>query len=221
MPAHGTADVTVTATRTRARRRQVLRHGRRPAGGEQVARTAIGLVKERERYDLDISTVDRQGEPGSGYVTLYRYGDNSSPPWRSTPRPAGPDPAAAPGLYNVTSWLPVEGPKGTAGVACWATRTSRSVRTASARSCSMRGTQPDHLAHAEARATTYRRPGYFHDSGIDRSTGAFVNQYTVSPAIDNVYANPLSGLPGEMEFVTRWRRTAPLLEMAARDAVVA
>jgi subtilisin family serine protease len=76
VPAHGTADATVTAHPDEGAA------GERYSGtvvataaGEQVAQTAIGLVKEEERYDLDISTVDRQGGPGSGYVTLYRYGD--------------------------------------------------------------------------------------------------------------------------------------------------
>ena len=45
------------------------------AGGEQVAQTAVGLVKEEERYDLEIRALDRKGKPTGGFVTLYRYGD--------------------------------------------------------------------------------------------------------------------------------------------------
>ncbi len=219
VPAHGTADVTVTAHPDEGA------GGERYSGtvvasaaGEQVAQTAVGLVKERERYDLDIETLDRQGGPGSGFVTLYRYGDQYVTTLEIDPETGkAPTQRLLPGTYNVTSWLPVAAPQGTDGVALVGTPAVE-IGADGQREVVLdaRDANPITTRVEKKTETTYRRPGYFYDSGIDSQFATFVNQYTVSPAVDHVYANPLSGLPGEMEFVTRWRRTAPLLEMAAR-----
>ena len=185
--------------------------------GEQVAQTAVGLVKEEERYDLDISAVDRQGRPGTGYVTLYRYGDQVVSTLAIDPETGKvPTQRLLPGAYNVTSWLPVAGPKGTSGVALVGTPGFR-VGPDGKRDLVLdaRDANPITTRTAKPSEPTYRRPGYYYDSGIDSRFRSFVNQYAVSPAIDHVYANPVSDLPGEMDFVTRWRRTAPLLDLAA------
>ncbi len=216
VPAQGTADVTVTAHPDEGMAgKQYSGTVIASAGGEQVAQTAVGLVKEEERYDLDIDTVDRQGGPGSGYVTLYRYGDQFVTTLEIDPATGEvPTQRLLPGTYNVTSWLPVKGPKGTDGVALVGTPAvtldsdQRVVLDA-------RDANPITTRVQKKTETTYRRPGYYYDSGIDSPFATFANQYAVSPALDHVYANPVSGLPGPMEFVTRWRRTAPLLDMAA------
>ena len=219
VPAHGTADVTVTAHPDEGAGGEMYSGTVvATAAGEQVAQTAIGLVKEEERYDLDIKTVDRQGGPGSGFVTLYRYGDQYVTTLEVDPETGKvPTQRLMPGSYNVTSWLPVSGPRGTAGVAL--VGTPDLVVGADGESeivLDARDANPITTRVQKQTEATYRRPGYFYDSGIDSPFSAFVNQYAVSPAVDHVYANPVSGLPGRMEFTTRWRRTAPLLHMSAR-----
>jgi subtilisin family serine protease len=219
VPAHGTADVTVTAHPDEGAGGEMYSGTVvASAAGEQVAQTAVGLVKEEERYDLDIDTIDRQGGPGSGFVTLYRYGDQFVTTLEIDPATGQvPTQRLLPGTYNVTSWLPVTGPKGTDGVALVGTP-AVTVGDDSEREVVLdaREANPITTRVAKKTVTTYRRPGYFYDSGIDSQFATFVNQYAVSPAIDHVYANPVSGLPGQMEFVTRWRRTAPLLDLSAR-----
>ena len=221
VPAHGTADVTVTAhPDDGAAGTSYSGTVVATAGDEQVAQTAIGLVKEEERYDLDIATLDRQGEPGSGYVTLYRYGDQWVTTLAVDPETGKvPTQRLLPGHYNVTSWLPVKGAGGadSAGVALVGTPdlTVGADGTGSV-VLDARSANPITSRTARPSVTTYLRPGYVYDSGLDTDFRTFANQYAVSPAIDTVYANPVSGLPGEMEFATRWRRTAPLLDLAAR-----
>ena len=191
VPAQGTADVTVTAHPDDAAAGASY-SGTVVAstGDQQVAQTAIGLVKEEERYDLDIATLDRQGKPGTGYVTVYRYGDQyvSTLPIDPVSGKA-PTQRLLPGHYNVTSWLPVDGPKGTSGVALVGTPDVEvGADGATSLVLDARDANPITSRTAKASEPTYRRPGYFYDSGIDSPFAAFVNQYAVSPAIDAISA---------------------------------
>ena len=46
------------------------------ATGKAVTRTSVALVKEDERYDLNVSLVDRSGNPAAAWVTFNRAGDD-------------------------------------------------------------------------------------------------------------------------------------------------
>ena len=46
------------------------------ATGTPVTRTSIALLKEDERYDLNISLVDRSGNPAAAWVAINRAGDD-------------------------------------------------------------------------------------------------------------------------------------------------
>lgn len=215
VPAGGTADVTVTGTPT-AGAPGTTYSGTVVAslGGEQVAQTAVGLVKEEERYDLEVSALDRQGKPAGGYVTLYRYGDQFVSTLELDPATGTvPTQRLRPGIYNVTSWLPVDAHA--SGVALVGNPhvvvgedTTLTLDARTADEISVRTPRPS--------IDGVRRPGYVHDSGIGGSYASFVNQYDVSPAIDRVYAAPTGEVAGaRYEFLTRWRRTAPLLSISA------
>ena len=115
VPAGGSVDVKVTADADDA-----------PAVGRYTgfvvatddsdavrARTAIGLVKEEERYDLTVRAVDRDGKPASGYVILFDF----LSPW-ATILQLDPETGAAatqrlaPGPYNISTWMTVRGSSG-------------------------------------------------------------------------------------------------------------
>ncbi|MEU4067573.1 S8 family serine peptidase [Streptomyces wedmorensis] len=78
------------------------------ATGQPVTRTSVALLKEEERYDLNIKPVGRDGKPGAGWVTINLAGDFR--PWQvyvdgsTTMR-------MAPGLYTVAGYLDVAGEK--------------------------------------------------------------------------------------------------------------
>ncbi|KQY56708.1 S8 family serine peptidase [Nocardioides sp. Root140] len=217
VPAKGTAEVTVTATPN------LGAGGKNYSGtvtaslaGEQVAQTAVGLVKEEERYNLDVNAVDRSGDPAGGYVTLYRYGDQ----FVST---LAIDPATGtvasqrllPGVYTVTSWLPVDGDEGVALVG----NPHLVIGGDTQLTLDARDANPLTARTPKESVDTYRRPGYFHDSGIGGQYASFVNQYDVPGNVDDVYAAPTGQVAGgEYEFLTRWRKTAPLLSMTVDGA---
>jgi subtilisin family serine protease len=219
VPANGTADVTVTAD-PNAGVAGATYSGTviASAAGEQVAQTAVGLVKEEERYSLDISAIDREGQAAGGYVTLYRYGDQ----WVNT---LPIDPATGtvatqrlrPGIYNVTSWLPVSGELGgdSSGVALVG---NPHLVVDQNREIVLDARDANRITVRTPKVSEdiYRRTGYFHDSGIDDPFRTFVNQYTVPANVDEMYAAPTGQVAGAgYEYLTRWRRTAPLLSLSA------
>jgi subtilisin family serine protease len=214
VPAGGAATVTVTGT-PQAGAAGTTYSGTVVAsvGDEQVAQTAVGMVREPERYDVSIAALDRSGKPTGGSVTLYRYGDPSVTTLEIDPVTGrAPEQRLAPGVYNVTSWLPVGAGSGVAlvgdpHVVVGADR--RIVLDArKAKEISVRTPRPS--------IEGVRRPGYVHDSGIGGDYASFVNQYDVPPAVDHVYATPTGPVAGDRyEFEMRWRRTAPLLSMSS------
>lgn len=218
VPAGGAADVTVTAA-PNAGAADTTYSGVVTASlaGDELTRTAVGLVKEPERYDVSISARDREGAPTGGYVTFYRYGDQWVTTLAIDPETGTvPTQRVEPGIYNVTSWLPVSGELGSdsSGVALVGTP-HVTVDGTTDLVLDAREANPITVRTPKASEDTYRRPGYFYDSKLDTQFHTFANQYAVAPNIDDMYAAPTGDLPGEFDFATRWRRTAPLLELTA------
>ncbi|MEU7572186.1 S8 family serine peptidase [Micromonospora sp. NPDC049240] len=219
LPAGGTATATVTADADDA-----------PATGKYAgavvatdttgtvrAHTALGLVKEDERYQLTITAEGRDGKPAGGYVTVYRYGDQAI-------RTIALDPATGtatalrlpPGEYNVTSWLPVSGDGGpdSAGMALLGTP---SLKLDADRTVDLDARQAHKVAATTPRPSedAYRRVQYFRDSGIGGQYGAFTNTYAVPSAIDDVYVAPTGKISGgTFEFAVRWSREVDHLKLA-------
>ena len=216
VPADGTATVTVTGSPD-AGAPGATYSGTVIAsvGGEQVAQTAVGLVKEPERYDVSIKALDRAGKPAGGTVTLYRYGDQRSSTLALDPQTgAVPTQRLQPGVYNITSWLPV-GANGS-GVAL--VGNPHVVVGGADRAITLDARKASEISVRTPRPSvdSVRRPGYVHDAGIGGDYATFVNQYEVSPAVDHVYATPTGTVAGSRyEFTMRWRRTAPLLSITA------
>lgn len=216
VPADGTATVTVTGSPAAGAPGSSY-SGTVVAsiGGEQVAQTAVGLVKEDERYDVSINALDRSGQPAGGYVTLYRYGDQRSSTLALDPETGEvPSQRLTPGIYNITSWLPV----GTAGSGVALVGNPHFVVGDADRSITLDARQANEISVKTPRPSvdSVRRPGYLHDSGIGGDYATLVNKYVVPPAVDHVYAAPTGTVAGSRyEFTMRWRRTAPLLSVKA------
>ena len=101
-----------------------------------MARTAVGLVLEDERYTLDIRVLDRDGNPAKGEVWFYEYGSDwvYTLPLDATGR--APPQRVRPGMYDVSIWLDVPGESGgptPLASHCWPTPTWSWTRIA--RSC--------------------------------------------------------------------------------------
>ncbi|MEF9881621.1 S8 family peptidase [Streptomyces sp. P9-A4] len=110
VPARGTATVPVTGD---PRTASVGRHAgyvtaTDAATGRQVTRTSVALLKEKERYDLNIKLVGKDGKPASGWVGVNLAGD----PWPWNVYVEGSTTMRmAPGLYTVAGYIDVAGEK--------------------------------------------------------------------------------------------------------------
>jgi subtilisin family serine protease len=187
------------------------------ASGTVQARTAIGLVKEDERYDLNVRAVDRDGAAGSGFVVLFDFRS----PWATflqldPETGAAPTQRLAPGPYNISTWMDVRGSGGpdSAGIALLAKphfvleRDSEVVLDArKAKRITVTTPRPSENRH--------RRMQFFHDAGIPDGF-SFMDLYFVPPNVDDMYALPTGTVPGvAFDFATRWRRSTPLLDVSA------
>jgi len=183
--------------------------------GRQVAQTAVGLVMEGERYDLNVHATGRDGKPAGGFLTLYKYGDQFVTTLEIDPTTGVvATQRLAPGVYTASSWLEVDGGEGVALVGTphlvIGKNTDLELDAGKA--------NPITLGTPKPGEDVYRRPGWYHDSGIGGQFATFISQYVPTPVMTRMYAAPTGQVAGgHYEFSTRWRRTAPLLSMTVDD----
>ncbi|MET9314216.1 S8 family serine peptidase [Kribbella sp. NPDC003505] len=213
VPANGTASVTVTATPNLAT------PGLSYSGtviakqdGKQIAQTAVGLVMEGERYDLDVHAVGRDGKPAGGFLTLYKYGDQFVTTLEIDPATGTVSKQRLePGVYAAYSWLPVDGAEGVALVGNPHLVVERNTDLA----LDAREANPITLSTPLPGEDVYRRSGWYHDSGIGGQFATFLSQYVPTPVVTKVYAAPTGAVAGGVfDFSSRWRRTSPLVSMS-------
>ncbi|MFF0339591.1 S8 family serine peptidase [Kribbella sp. NPDC004875] len=212
VPANGTATVDVTATPNLATPGSTY-SGTVVAkqAGQRVAQTAVGLVMEGERYDLNVHAIGRDGKPAGGFLTLYKYGDQFVSTLEIDPTTGSVSTQRLePGVYTATSWLEVDGGHGVALVGTPHIVIGKNTEL----TLDARTANPISLNTSRPGEDVYRRPGWYHDSGIGGQFATFLSQYVPTPLTTKMYAAPTGQVPGgHYEFSTRWRRTAPLLSM--------
>ena len=220
VPAGGSAEVTVAADADDAA--GVGRYTgfvvATDASGAVRARTAVGLVKEDERYTLNIRALGRDGEPAGGYVTFYEYGTDFV-----YELPIDPDTGRVapqrlkPGIYNVTTWLDVAGNGGpdSAGVALLG-EPHLVVDSDEDIVLDARKAKPVTVKTPRPSEDRYRRVQYHHNTGIGGIFEAFTNTQIVQPDVDDIFVAPTGVVPGKaFDFAVRWRRSEPLLDLSA------
>lgn len=215
VPAGGTAAVPVTGDPKTA---SAGRHagyviGTDRATGKPVTRTSVALLKEDERYDLNIKLVGRDGKPAAGWVGINLAGDVW--PWNvyvdgsTTMR-------MAPGLYTVAGYIDVAGEKadrsglavlvdpeavlkdGPADVVLDASR-ARLLQTEAPQRTEDRQRKVDFNVHYKGQDpyTDYR------------------SAYVLPPNYDDVYIAPTKPMQqGEFILTTRWRKGEPMLSLS-------
>ncbi|MCI3930472.1 S8 family serine peptidase [Streptomyces sp. AN091965] len=112
VPAHGTVATTVTGDGARAPVGNTSGRIVASAGGERVAHTVFGLVKEEERYTLTLRVKDRDGAPTGADVVVHPLAKGADP----TPAAVGGSGELKlrlkPGAYSLSSFLDVRGAHG-------------------------------------------------------------------------------------------------------------
>jgi len=222
VPAGGTAEVTVSADVDDA-----PRPGRysgavvaTDASGEVAVRTATALIKEEERYGLDITALDRSGEPATGYVDFYRYGDQFAATLPIDPATgAVPTQRLLPSVYAATAFLDVDGSKGPGSTGVALVGDPQVVIGHDDRSLVLDASRATELTLDTPRESevAHRRFQFFNDSGIGGQYSTFGATYGVPLDVDSFYAAPTGAVDSaDFDFGVRWRATEPALDVRAR-----
>ncbi|MFI7361278.1 S8 family serine peptidase [Streptomyces sp. NPDC050149] len=214
VPAGGTAAIPVTGDpRTASAGRHVgYVTGTDAATGKQVTRTSVALLKEEERYDLNIELVGRDGKPAAGWVTVNLAGD--SWPWNvyvegsTTMR-------MAPGLYTVAAYVDVAGEKADRSGLAVLVDPETVLKDGSADV--VLDASKAHLLETEAPQLSEDRQRKVdfnvHYAGLDPYTD-YRGAYVLPSTYDDVYVAPTEPMKqGEFTLITRWRKGEPLLAL--------
>ncbi|MFJ8988775.1 S8 family peptidase [Streptomyces sp. NPDC102279] len=216
VPAGGTAAVPVTGDPQAA---SVGRHvgyvtATDAATKKPVTRTSVALLKEEERYDLNISLVGRDGKPTSGWLNINLAGDTL--PWsvyvdgKTTMR-------MAPGLYTVAGYLDVAGEEADrSGLAVLvdpetALKDGPADVVLDAGKARLLDTQAPQRTEDRQRKVDFN----VHYEGQDPFTD-YRSAYVLPPSYDDVYVAPTVHMKhGEFVLTTRWRKGEPPLALSA------
>ncbi|MFG3146345.1 S8 family serine peptidase [Streptomyces sp. NPDC048243] len=216
VPAGGTAAVPVTGDPQSA---SVGRHvgyvtATDAATGKPVTRTSVALLKEEERYDLNIKLVGRDGEPTSGWVTINLAGDTL--PW-SVYVDGSTTMRMAPGLYTVAGYLDVAGEKADRSGLAVLVDPETTLKDGPANV--VLDASKARLLQTEAPQRTEDRQRKVdfnvHYTGQDPYTD-YRSAYVLPPTYDDVYVAPTVPMKhGEFVLTTRWRKGEPPLALSA------
>ncbi|THA33948.1 S8 family serine peptidase [Streptomyces sp. A1547] len=215
VPAGGTAAVPVTADPKAA---PAGRHAgyvtaTDAATGRPVTRTSVALLKEEERYDLNIRLVGRDGKPAAGWVTVNLAGDFW--PW-SLYVDGSTTMRMAPGTYTAAGYLDVAGEKADrSGLAVLVDPETvlkdRSVDVVlDASKARLLQTEAPERTEDRQRKVDFN----VHYKGLDPFTD-YRSAYVLPPMYDDVYVAPTEPMKqGEFMLTTRWRKGEPQLGLS-------
>ncbi|MFI2613745.1 S8 family serine peptidase [Streptomyces sp. NPDC018584] len=218
VPAHGTASTTVTGDGAKAPVGNTSGHVVASAGGEQLARTAFGLVKEEERYTLTVRVKDRDGAPAPADLVVQRLAEGIDP----FPAAVGDSGTLklrlAPGTYAVSSFLDVRGARGADSLGLGFLADPQ-ITLDRDREVTLDGRQLREISAEVGRRTEPRQLLMEYD----RKAGGAELQGAVQVPVkyDSVFAAPTAEVTdGTFEYRTVWRLGKPLVAVKGlREAV--
>ena len=187
------------------------------ATGEPVTRTSVALLKEDERYDLDIKLVDRNGQPAATWVAINPAGDPLGA-WgefvdgEKTLR-------LPPGDYSVTAYVDVQGEAGDrSGLAALVDPETVLDQDTEV----VLDARDARLLETSAPQRTEDRQRKVDLSITDGETGLeFRSAYAVPVAYDDIYVSPTDPMThGDFILTTRWRKGEPMLSLGTADGKV-
>jgi len=219
VPAHGTASVEATASFADA---QAAGHYlgdvvATTVDGAVAARTATGLTRETEHYDLDVTVLGPDGEPVETGVTLYRYGTTSFTDLVTDPATgAAPTQRVEPGAFTAYTTIRYAGTDGTDRLYELAdphvTVSDGAVHVV----LDARDAHPVELTTPRPAVDYDGRVQWFHDSGVGGQYATFSASVSTIPGAE-VWVNETGDVAGgDYQLTSRWSRTAPLLSLQAR-----
>ncbi|MBU5465933.1 S8 family serine peptidase [Virgibacillus sp. MSJ-26] len=174
--------------------------------GETVAHTAMGMVKEDEKYPLTLNVTDRDGSPGSAYVEIIGTGlENPNPEYVTVEGTA--EVRLPKGTYSAMSLMDVNVDTEQEGIALVG---NPEIHLDSSVTVDMDAQEANEITVDVPKKTesSYQRVEYYRQVG-----GMETNSIYMLPAyMDKVYATPIEQVEeGEFEMVNRWRLIKPFL----------
>lgn len=223
IPAGGQLDVPVTANPGGIAIGSHAGHlvGTDPTTGDTITRTALGLLKEDERYDLTINLRDRNGDPAQNFVVVRAAGE-----WFPRYIPVDGDRTLRlpPGTYTLETTAEIPGERADSlGLALLA---APEVVLDKPTEVALDASQARLLDTTTPQRTENRQRLLQYT--IDYGTGATPIYYAhfIPPVYDDVYVLPTEKTT-ETSFAmaAKWRKGAPVLSLRALgllpiDAVV-
>ncbi|MFI8516866.1 S8 family serine peptidase [Streptomyces sp. NPDC085481] len=215
VPAHGTASTTVTGDGAKAP--VGTSSGRltatAKAGGTAVAHTALGLVKEEERYTLTVHVKDRAGAPSAAFLGVQKLAAGEDPFPATVGESGTVQLRLKPGTYTVDTFLDVHGSHGADSLGL-GFLTAPEVVLDRDREVTLDGRRLREIrAEVERRTETRQLLMEFDRDANGASYGGAVQ---VPAKYDSVFAAPTAKpATGTFEYRTVWRLGKPLLEAKA------
>lgn len=216
VPAHGTAQTTVTGDGTKAPVGNASGRIVASASGAPVAHTALGLVKEEERYDLTIHVKDRDGAPTPAHLGVQRLAEGYDPFPATVGESGTLELRLKPGTYTVDTFLDVRGSKGKDSLGL-GFLTNPEIVLDRDREITLDGRQLKEIrAEVEKRTETRQLLMEFDREANGAHYGGAVQ---LPVKYDSIFAAPTTEpATGTFEYRTVWRLGAPRLEASTGDA---
>ncbi|MFD8205337.1 S8 family serine peptidase [Streptomyces sp. NPDC059695] len=210
VPAHGSASTTVTGDGTKAPVGQSSGRITATAGGAAVAHTALGLVKEEERYTLTVHVKDRDGAPAPAHLGVQQLIGNTDPFPAAVGESGTLELRLKPGTYTVDTFLDVRGSHGRDSLGL-GFLTEPEIVLDRDREITLDGRQLREIrAEVDRRTETRQLLMEFDREANGASYGGAVQ---VPPTYDSIFAAPTRRpATGTFEYRTVWRLGKPLLE---------
>ncbi|MFG2112187.1 S8 family serine peptidase [Streptomyces sp. NPDC048718] len=218
VPAHGTARTTVTGDGTKAPVGTSSGRVTASSGGTVLAHTALGLVKEEERYSLTVHVKDRDGAPATASLAVRQLAKGVDP------FPAGVGESGTlrlrltPGTYSIDGVLDVRGAHGKDSLGLGLLIDPEIVLDRD-REITLDGTKLREVrADVDQRTETRQLLMEFDRKGGGASHFGAVQ---VPLTYDSVFTAPTAKpTEGTFEYRTVWRLGKPLLEGTASSAAL-
>ncbi|WP_318211042.1 S8 family serine peptidase [Streptomyces sp. SJL17-1] len=210
VPAHGTASTTVTGDGTKAPVGQSSGRVTASAAGTVVAHTALGLVKEEERYTLTVHVKDRDGAPTPAFLGVKQLAQGTDPFPATVGESGTLELRLKPGTYTVDTFLDVRGSHGKDSLGL-GFLTAPEITLDRDREITLDGRQLREIrAEVEKRTETRQLLMEFDRDANGASYGGAVQ---VPPTYDSIFAAPTAKpATGTFEYRTVWRLGKPMLE---------
>ncbi|WP_371636495.1 S8 family serine peptidase [Streptomyces zaomyceticus] len=210
VPAHGSASTTVTGDGSEAPVGQSSGRVTASAAGTAVAHTALGLVKEEERYTLTVHVKDRDGAPTAAYLGVQQLVEGVDPFPATVGESGTLELRLKPGTYTVDSFLDVRGSHGKDSLGL-GLLTEPEITLDRDREITLDGRQLREIrAEVEKRTETRQLLMEFDRKANGASYGGAVQ---VPATYDSIFAAPTrKPATGTFEYRTVWRLGKPMLE---------